>query len=253
MKDTMKGQKGITLIALIITIIVMLILVVVTINMAVNGGLFANAKEGADKTQREADKELLISATLEAMKDDGSIDMSRLPTIADGLGFNYSNGEYVKRDTLNRFTVSSDGLKIQWIGNGTPVNPWPGRGLATSNVVFDKAYHTDVEDVPDMVFYSDGGVSMGDTVDSDTVDSIMNTIDGFFLGSDWFAYLGDDDNDGVIDDTEYWYMIVFDGPGTATMYRALTTEVGSTPTKTAMFDENTSVQSLTTLTVISGN
>ena len=40
----MKGEKGITLIALVITIIVMLILVVVTISFAINGGLFSNAR-----------------------------------------------------------------------------------------------------------------------------------------------------------------------------------------------------------------
>ena len=42
----MKKEKGITLIALIITIIVMLILVAVTISVALNGGLFNNAKDG---------------------------------------------------------------------------------------------------------------------------------------------------------------------------------------------------------------
>ena len=36
----MRGQKGITLVALVITIIVMLILVTVTVTTAINGGLF---------------------------------------------------------------------------------------------------------------------------------------------------------------------------------------------------------------------
>lgn len=46
----MRSQKGITLIALVITIIVMLILVAVTITMAINGGLFANAQDAGEKT-----------------------------------------------------------------------------------------------------------------------------------------------------------------------------------------------------------
>lgn len=46
----MKGQKGITLIALVITIIVMLILVAVTITMAINGRLFEKAGEAAQGT-----------------------------------------------------------------------------------------------------------------------------------------------------------------------------------------------------------
>ena len=44
-------NSGITLIALIITIIVMLILVAVTINMAVNGGLFGYAGNAARETE----------------------------------------------------------------------------------------------------------------------------------------------------------------------------------------------------------
>ena len=43
----MRGEKGITLIALVITIIVMLILVGVTISFAINGGLFGNAQESS--------------------------------------------------------------------------------------------------------------------------------------------------------------------------------------------------------------
>ena len=46
-----KENKGITLIALIITIIVMLILVGVTINVALNGGLFSKAEEATTKTK----------------------------------------------------------------------------------------------------------------------------------------------------------------------------------------------------------
>ena len=41
------NENGITLIALIITIIVMLIMVAVTINVAMQGGLFTKAKTAA--------------------------------------------------------------------------------------------------------------------------------------------------------------------------------------------------------------
>ena len=46
----MKGQKGITLVALVITIIVMLILVGVSVTVALNGGLFDTAKDATEKT-----------------------------------------------------------------------------------------------------------------------------------------------------------------------------------------------------------
>ncbi len=52
-------NKGITLIALIITIIVMLILVGVTINVALNGGLFTSARKGTYQTQASIIKEQL--------------------------------------------------------------------------------------------------------------------------------------------------------------------------------------------------
>ena len=50
-------HRGITLIALVITIIVMLILVAVTINMAVNGGLFGYASNAARQTNEAIEQE----------------------------------------------------------------------------------------------------------------------------------------------------------------------------------------------------
>ena len=52
-----KGQKGITLIALVITIIVMLILVGVSVTVALNGGLFDTAERAADQTENVMDRE----------------------------------------------------------------------------------------------------------------------------------------------------------------------------------------------------
>ena len=53
----LKQKNGITLIALVITIIVMLILVAVTINMAVNGGLFTYAGNAARETETKKQEE----------------------------------------------------------------------------------------------------------------------------------------------------------------------------------------------------
>ncbi len=60
-KEFTKNNKGITLIALIITIIVMLILVGVTVTVALNGGLFKTAKETAEATNTEKDKEQTLA------------------------------------------------------------------------------------------------------------------------------------------------------------------------------------------------
>ncbi len=53
-----KEKRGITLIALVITIIVMLILVAVTINLAIQGGLFNYAKTAKEKTEKATEEEL---------------------------------------------------------------------------------------------------------------------------------------------------------------------------------------------------
>ena len=55
-------SRGITLIALIITIIVMIILVAVTINIALNGGLFKTAQDVAENTIVERDREFGLSS-----------------------------------------------------------------------------------------------------------------------------------------------------------------------------------------------
>ena len=60
-KNILKNNSGITLIALVITIIVMLILVGVTINMAVNGGLFQYAGKATSDTEKAKQDELMIA------------------------------------------------------------------------------------------------------------------------------------------------------------------------------------------------
>lgn len=55
-------NKGITLMALIITIVLMLILASITVNVAINGGLFDYAKEAKDSTEIASEKEIVIQA-----------------------------------------------------------------------------------------------------------------------------------------------------------------------------------------------
>ena len=74
MKD-FKNNNGITLVALIITIIVMLILVGVTINLALNGGIFQKAKNASVQTQKEVEREQLINAMTGGYNNNGSFVM----------------------------------------------------------------------------------------------------------------------------------------------------------------------------------
>ena len=76
-KEETKKNKGITLIALVITIIVMLILVAVTINLAVNGGLFGYAKNASEQTQLALDEEnKLDSQAAEIIADQTEVSTS---------------------------------------------------------------------------------------------------------------------------------------------------------------------------------
>lgn len=74
----MRGQKGITLIALVITIIVMLILVAVTITMAINGGLFEKAGEASRKTNEAKTQEQEIGTGNVTVKDVEHTDINNI-------------------------------------------------------------------------------------------------------------------------------------------------------------------------------
>ena len=97
----MKGQKGITLVALIITIIVMLILVGVSISIALNGGIFEKARTASEDTLKAQLKEAIALAK------------------ADVLMYYYENGANDAAETaaLGKFKPE-DYLDSKW-GTGT--------------------------------------------------------------------------------------------------------------------------------------
>ena len=53
MKNNIREQRAITLVALIITIIVLLILAIVSINLVMNGGIIDKSKNAVDKYSQE--------------------------------------------------------------------------------------------------------------------------------------------------------------------------------------------------------
>ena len=96
-------QNGITLIALIITIIVMLILAGVTINIAVNGGLFKQAQNAAELTNQAAQQE-----------------QETINNIVDQMG-NYVNGTGESTNNSGGNTTDESGDNSG--GNTTVVEP----------------------------------------------------------------------------------------------------------------------------------
>ena len=107
-----KDEKAITLIALIITIIVMLILVGVTVNVAINGGLFSTAKKATAETQHQADREMLLSAVIGAMNDNAEVDFEKLDKNLP-QGFTKKEDDLYESRSGNAFYVNKEGNIIK--------------------------------------------------------------------------------------------------------------------------------------------
>ena len=157
----MKGQKGITLVALIITIIVMLILVAVTISVALNGGLFDNARKARRETKIAQVKEAMALAKAEILSDyyantdnassvtqqEPTIDNSN-PSKTDPADVQYLVNKYLDSD----FTVTfshSNGTKTYTLVSSTDgdVDNWikndDGETVASDLVItFDVTWRT---------------------------------------------------------------------------------------------------------------
>ena len=119
----LKQNKGITLIALIITIIVMLILVGVTINVALNGGLFQKAETAKEGTQKALEEEQLMVAIVSAYDEKtGVVDKTTLQTELSKQGAWQVSGEGpygVTSPKGNEYTVTKTGKIAQgWVDNG---------------------------------------------------------------------------------------------------------------------------------------
>ena len=168
---SINNNKGITLIALIITIIVMLILVAVTINVALNGGLFERAKNAKEQTQLQMDREELLSAATAAVDPHtGIVDATKLSNgLRDGwiISENEENNEVVSYTCIspngNEFTVNTRGM-ITYVGassegggNVTPVEPEepeedikPDTYLNELNTLGSNARFIPYEDIEDL-------------------------------------------------------------------------------------------------------
>jgi len=107
----MKNQKGITLIALIITIIVMLILVGVTVTLAINGGLFKEAKYAQTRTEEEKELEELQAITVGALNEKGEIDFTKLEGDLEGK-FTYDavENKWRSNKTGKLYTIDKRGI-----------------------------------------------------------------------------------------------------------------------------------------------
>ena len=140
----MKEQKGITLIALIITIIVMLILVAVTINVALNGGIFDKAEDAKTKTQKEVDKEMLLSAVVATVDNNGNFHLDQIVTPE---GFEkVSTSVYKNTATGKQYKIDSTTGKV---------TEYNGAGEETPAGTYN-AYMTNVNIIKTIILNDDG-------------------------------------------------------------------------------------------------
>ncbi|MBQ3145686.1 MAG: type II secretion system protein, partial [Clostridia bacterium] len=174
----LKKQNGITLIALIITVIVMLILVGVTINVALNGGLFEKAEYASEQMQIKAEEEELLSAIVAAIGTDGKIDFNYLD---NNLPTRWSKVEEktYKSPKDNIYEVDANG-KITYKGKNTgggntPVAfTWASVNLGNVDTSAEyKGYIEPLDMTVIVSFTEDGRVLMhegGETIEIDAKD-----------------------------------------------------------------------------------
>ena len=117
------SQKGITLIALIITIIVMLILVGVTINVALNGGLFQKAETATKETEEKSILEEMLA--MMEITDEGKfaydtiISNMRTKHPEYTIAYSYPNATITGKLGTYNYIVSETEIKI----GGSGVQP----------------------------------------------------------------------------------------------------------------------------------
>ena len=167
----MKKQRGITLIALIITIIVMLILVGVTIDVALNGGLFETTKKAVSDTQYELDREQLLAVVVSSIKSNGEVNFDRLDNNLPDT-FSGNDGTYTS-EKGNAFTVDeygniTDAGEGDNVGGTTLISMYKaGENCTEENCTNEEHLH-----IGDYVNYEPTTVTTAYKPDGDTMGSM---------------------------------------------------------------------------------
>ncbi|MBO4816560.1 MAG: hypothetical protein J5507_06740 [Clostridia bacterium] len=194
----MKNEKGITLIALIITIIVMLILIGVTINVALNGGLFNTATDAKQKTQRESDREQLISAVVATVDNSGNFDLEKLVL---PQGFQKTpEGRYKNTENNKEYTIDSVTGKVQEYietnsGNG-------GSGAGAQSTYLDYTAET----LPKFTFNTNTS-DLADLLDPIKNTALTSIVSGEMQGSAWGSRCTN--SFSATDDSSYYIEVVY--------------------------------------------
>ena len=200
-------QNGITLIALIITIIVMLILVGVTINVALNGGLFEKAKTASDKTQREADKEYLLSLITGTLDNTGNLQITTTKlTQDDWTAEETTNNDYLKCTSPKSevFYVNKETGSVLDTLPEAQTNLWKQWGLTSENVKYGVRY-TATGGAPEGLSYfqidSENGcvIAEGNSMTKAALDNMFNH---FKIGTNYIALASERSGQVIVFNTD---------------------------------------------------
>ena len=130
MREKLKNNKGITLVALVITIIILLILAMVSIKIAIDGGLITKASKATDTHTIAAEKEAIGLGYSEYQMALANKENVTQPTIAEAkvtpkgedwnVTFTKTNNEYeLKKDeTITLTKKGTDSETVGWTDNG---------------------------------------------------------------------------------------------------------------------------------------
>ena len=125
MKQKLKNNKGITIVALVITIIIMLILAGVTVKIATGGGIIDKTKNTSDEFEIEQEKEKVKSGylsykTAKMVDDDAQLFVEDAKTNGNAT----SGWAVIFDKTKNEYKLTKDGKVTLIKQNGIVVSVW---------------------------------------------------------------------------------------------------------------------------------
>ena len=128
MKQKLKNNKGITIVALVITIIIMLILAGVTVKIATGGGIIDKTKNTSDEFEIEQEKEKVKSGylsykTAKMVDNDAKLSVEDAKTTGNATSgwtatFTKTNNEYKLTKDGKVILTKKNGIDVIWTDNG---------------------------------------------------------------------------------------------------------------------------------------
>ena len=201
MKNTIKSNKAITLIALVVTIVVLLILAAVSINMLTGeNGIIRQAQEARNKTKEAGAKEQIEVEVVGSYGTDGKLSILLLNENLGHIEGITHKGKALTEEPITSLpaTVELEGVKVVINGDGSITEPISGKK-------YDDETDITVDGTPVTV---PGGATISGIEEETTIEEglVIYIIPEGEEVTDWEA---DSDNNGIIDVQEKYDQFVW--------------------------------------------